>query len=336
MGSRHRLGARALTACVSAFGLLIAYGPAAGAASAPIVPQVRATQHPQIHHSARQVAAARAELKHLLASWHGTAELVGGHGALGSAGSIKAPDTPTAILSSNWSGYGDLGTDFDGVGATWIEPTVTCGPAPTLVGFWVGIDGLDTDSVEQDGTLVECDNGSPSYYMWWEMFPANDVQVVSTVNPGDSITASVTRAGSSYFLDLTDNTTGQGFGVSSTCEADTATSTCLDASAEWIAEAPSSDSGVVQPLSDFQSWGLTSATVESSAAAAGTISSFPDYSLTMIDADGVIEAEPSALNSDGNAFGVVFRPTQLPLVPREQQVGKHPSGAPYPSRTPAR
>jgi hypothetical protein len=319
---------------VSAFGLLIAYGPAAGAATAPVVRQAGATQQARSQDSARQLATARAGLKHLLASWHDTAELVGGRGALGPAGTIKAQNTPTAILSSNWSGYGDVGTDFTGVGATWIEPTVTCpSQVSTLAAFWVGIDGLDNASVEQDGTFVECDNGTPSYFMWWEMYPTNDIQIDGTVNPGDSITASVTRAGSSYFLDVTDNTSDQGFGTSQTCEANTTEETCLDSSAEWIAEAPAESSGI-QPLADFQSWGLTSATVDSSVAAAGVISSFADYAITMIDSDGVLEAEPSALDSDGNAFDVAFRPTQRPLVPREQEVGGHPSGAPYPSRMP--
>jgi hypothetical protein len=86
-------------------------------------------------------------------------------------------------------------------------------------------------------------------------------------------------------------------------------------------------------LANFQSWGLTGATVESSAAAGGVISSFADYAITMIDSDDVIEAQPSALNSAGNAFDVAFKPVQLPLVPGEQQVGR-PPGAPYPSRTP--
>ena len=39
------------------------------------------------------------------------------------------------------------------------------------------------------------------YYSWWEMHPSNAIQVVSgSVSPGDSISASVAKSGSSYTL----------------------------------------------------------------------------------------------------------------------------------------
>ena len=63
--------------------------------------------------------------------------------------------------------------------ASWTEPTPSCsGRTESLAAFWVGIDGYSSDSVEQDGTLIECYRGSTYQYTWWEMYPTNDIQVV--------------------------------------------------------------------------------------------------------------------------------------------------------------
>ena len=125
-----------------------------------------------------------------------------------------------------------------------------------------------SSSVEQDGTLVECYRSRAYYYSWWEMYPSNAIQVVgSSVSPGDSISASVVKSGSSYTLKVTDSThSANSFTTTQTC------SSCADSSAEWIAEAPSGSSGVY-PLSDFRSWSTSGASV-TSGSAAGVISSF--------------------------------------------------------------
>jgi Peptidase A4 family. len=73
--------------------------------------------------------------------------------------------------------------------------------------FWVGIDGFTSGTVEQDGTLAECNHGAAFYFTWWEMFPANSIQVAgSSVSPGDAISSSVVRSGTSYTLKVTDST----------------------------------------------------------------------------------------------------------------------------------
>jgi hypothetical protein len=60
--------------------------------------------------------------------------------------------------------------------------------------------------VEQDGTLIECYRHVAYYDTWWEMYPANAIQVVgSTLRAGDSLTASVVRSGTSYTLKVTDS-----------------------------------------------------------------------------------------------------------------------------------
>ena len=111
----------------------------------------------------------------------------------------------------------------------------------------------------------------------------------SSVSPGDSISASVVKSGSSYTLKVTDSThPANSFTTTQTC------SDCADSSAEWIAEAPSGSSGVY-PLSDFRSWSASGASV-TSGSASGVISSFPDDELTMIDSSGAVKAQPGSLS----------------------------------------
>jgi hypothetical protein len=131
------------------------------------------------------------------------------------------------------------------------------------------------------------------------MYPTNDVQTVgSTLEPGDSISASVVRSGSSYTLAVTDSSRpADSFSTTQTC------STCTNATAEWIAEAPSSTLGM-EPLAKFGTWTASNATVTSGSA--GVISSFPDDEITMTDVLGRTKAQPGALNGSGNGFTVTW------------------------------
>ena len=117
--------------------------------------------------------------------------------------------------------------------------------------------------MEQDGTEIECNGGKPSYFSWWEMFPTNFVQIVSTaVRPGDHVTSSVTRSGTKYTLKLTDSThPAASFSTTQACAA----ATCVDSSAEWIAEARANASGQILSLTNFGRWTLTGATVKAGA-----------------------------------------------------------------------
>jgi peptidase A4-like protein len=279
-----RLLGTALVACAPVLGLLLAFGPAAGASTAS---PAGATP------SARAASEARTALEHLAIGQHGSDHRVSARGS-----KVKGL---TQVESSNWSGYADTGSGFSTVTGSWTEPSATCSSRTTsLAAFWVGIDGYSSDSVEQDGTLIECYEGTAYSYTWWEMYPTNDIQVVGeTLKAGDSISASVVRSGTSYTLKVTDSThTANSFSTTQTC------SSCANSSAEWIAEAPSSSSGV-EPLSHFSTFTLSGATVKEGSTS-GVISSFTDDEITMVDSSGHVEAQPSALNSSGNGFSVTW------------------------------
>ena len=167
-------------AVIPAIGLL------AGTAA---VASARTISAPAATHSAAAEAKAIAvsEIKKLTVGYHPTDHRVG----ITSPGFKGLSD----VTSTNWSGYADTGSSFSDVSASWTEPGATCSSRTTsLAAFWVGIDGYSSDSVEQDGTMIECYDRTAYQFTWWEMYPTNDVQVVGeTAAAGDAITASVVQ-----------------------------------------------------------------------------------------------------------------------------------------------
>jgi hypothetical protein len=139
-------------------------------------------------------------------------------------------------VSLNWSGYAVTGkTPFNDVSSSFTVPTITCdGTAHVYTSDWVGLDGFNDDTVEQDGIGAFCKRPTyvtPEYYAWIEMFPAPTVTAFF-VSPGDVMSASVRYTNGEFNLTITDVTTGQTDTVSSAC------SSCERASAEWIIERP--------------------------------------------------------------------------------------------------
>jgi hypothetical protein len=276
-----RVLAGSLIACLLVTGLLAGFSPAASATTA----------------SGSARAAALAQLRHLMVGQDPDHRV--GH-------SVRV-NGQNQVQSTNWSGYADdnsAGNTYSTVTGNWTEPAVTCSSRTTqYAAFWVGIDGYSSNSVEQDGTLAECYHGTAYYFSWWEMYPTNSVQTVGTsVRPGDSISASVVRTGTSYTLSLTDSTRpADSFTTTQTC------SNCANSSAEWIAEAPSSSRGVL-PLANFGTWTESGATVKSGSTS-GVISTFPDDEITMVDSSGRVKAQPGPLSGGGSGFTVTWERT---------------------------
>jgi hypothetical protein len=269
-----------LAALLPAAGLILGLSSAAGAAT-------HSTTIPHTLTAAQRTALIR-EI---------TRELHQGHPTMISRGIPL-----NQVKSTNWSGYADTGATFTKLSGNWTEPTGHCSSTTTsLAAFWVGIDGYSSPSVEQDGTLIECASGTAHYFSWWEMYPSNAVQIVSSaVRPGDKITASVTRSSTRYTLKVTDSThTAASFTRTESC------SNCKNNSAEWIAEAPSGSAGIY-PLTNFGTWSEYNASV-SSTTKTGTISSFTNHEIIMVDSSGNVKAQPSGLSNGGRNFSVTWK-----------------------------
>jgi hypothetical protein len=199
--------------------------------------------------------------------------------------------------STNWSGYAVDGTGATNVVGTWTEPAVSCAPGENSWSApWVGIDGDTSKTVEQTGTESDCENGTPVYDAWWEMYPKNPVQIPMPVHPGDSMTGQVTyQTSGSFILTLTDNTTHATFSTTQMSKKARRTSV------EWIMEGPSSSL-----LSDFGTVPFSSASATISGQT-GSLGSFANADpITMISQQGVTRAVPSTV-SGGSSFGVTWQ-----------------------------
>jgi hypothetical protein len=201
----------------------------------------------------------------------------------------------TKTTSTNWAGYAATGGPFTKVSAKWIEPTVTCNQSNTYSVFWVGLDGFNSDTVEQTGSAAFCEGGSADYFAWYEVYPKEPIiEIPKPVMPGDAFSASATAVSSTSFkLVISDSTQNWTFKTTQT------ESGAQLSSAEVIAEAPSS--GGVLPLADFGTVHFTNSMVDGQ-----TLGSFSPTKIVMVTSSGTVKARPSAL-SHGTAFSVTWK-----------------------------
>ncbi len=272
----------------------LAVAVAAGPASPAAVPAARPAGHLTL--TAAFLSRARAALVRDLGRQHGTAWFVPGRRRPAAAGATAAEST------YNWAGYADAATaggTFTKVSGSWTVPALTCTREDRITSDWVGLDGFASPTVEQDGTVAQCFEGRAVYYSWYEMYPAGTVEAGQTVAAGDKISASVRRSGTRYTLALTDPAhPASSFSKKASC----AVTTCLDTSAEWIAERPSYAIGIA-PEAQFASVPFSKA----SATARGKTSTISGYSgtrydITSVDATGSYDIAVASGLTGGNAF----------------------------------
>src|SRR5690349_2463267 len=194
--------------------------------------------------------------------------------------------------STNWSGYAATTGTYTSVSASWTEPTGTCGESAKYASFWVGLDGYNSNSVEQTGSEVDCSGSTPVYYAWYEMFPAASVSYSNTVRPGDHFNASVTYTGSNHFSLFIQDTT-QGWS-----HTHTGTRAGVPrSSAEVIVEAPCcTASGGTLPLANFGTVNITGSLANGAALGnAGGVTK-----ITMINNSGQAKDSVSSLSGGEN------------------------------------
>jgi len=219
----------------------------------------------------------------------------------------------TAYESLNWSGYAvtDSTTgSVTSVSGSWVVPAVT-GTSNSYAAFWTGIDGFSDSTVEQTGTISYMNGPTPTYYAWYEFYPAAMVQInlkvtADTISVGDFMSATVSYSATTKLFTATISDTTKGWTYTTTATVSGAKET----SAEWIVEAPSSNIGIL-PLADFKTadFGTDYTSVPSTCYATvggntGAIGSFGSavQSITMVTNRGVLKDSISALSSDGTSF----------------------------------
>jgi Peptidase A4 family len=225
--------------------------------------------------------------------------------------------------STNWAGYAvhRSGVSFRQVSGTWTQPSATCvAGRRTYSSAWVGLGGYSptSDALEQIGTELDCNAGGQAVSSaWYELVPAPTRRIRLTVQPGDTMHASVTVTGHQVVVELDDLTSNQRF-------RKTLHTAAIDvSSAEWILEAPSECVGQFTcqalPLADFGSVPFTSALAVAADGTTGAIAS-PAWARTKIkltpgsqalivsqnSSDPTGAAVPSALHGAGSAFDVTY------------------------------
>jgi Peptidase A4 family len=195
--------------------------------------------------------------------------------------------------SLNWAGYLVSHGRFTSVTATWVVPAARdTTPAGATASFWVGLNGGDSRSLEQIGTISALTGFGPRYGVWWEMLPGPAVDAPMAIAPGDLVTATVASDGHGAFtLSLRDATNGQRFVTS---QSDTAGT---PASAEVVTEAPSASRGQV-PLADFGTVRFSHVRVNGR-----PLGKLPWSKVDMV-VEGRRQAGASALAAGGSSFTV--------------------------------
>jgi hypothetical protein len=192
----------------------------------------------------------------------------------------------------------------------------------------VGIDGDGSNTVEQIGTDSDFVSllGAPNtqtYYAWFEFYPKGSYLIGSynkktglcqsnCVSVGDVITADVSyggggpkgHGGASFTVTITDKPANGAASWSFSTSSSVASA--QQASAEWIAEAPSS--GGVLPLADFGYVGFSGgqATISGATKYIGDFANVD--AINMVNKTGATLATTSVLDQTKAGFTVTYSP----------------------------
>ena len=219
----------------------------------------------------------------------------------------------THSTSTNWSGYAVsggrytteqpapsiarnavTGSRFTSVSASWTQPAASC-TTTAYSSFWVGLDGDTSNTVEQTGTDADCSGRTPQYYAWYEMYPKFPVNFSNPVQPGDKMSASVTTDGRGGFtLTISDATRSWTRTVTARLKS------AKLASAEVIAEAPSSSGGVL-PLANFGTVSFTNAKANGALLTGST----PHIDPITMASGSTVKAQPGSISA--GAFSVAWK-----------------------------
>ena len=205
------------------------------------------------------------------------------------------PAVAASSTSSNWSGYSATGGGYTAVTGTWTVPTVSATSAGADA-TWVGIGGIDSNDLIQAGTQATVSGGELAYEAWIEMLPSSSRPVSLSVNPGDSVTVTLTQRGAiDWTIAMRNNTTGQRYGTMVTYRSSSS-------SAEWVQEAPSAGRGTI-PLDDFGTLTFSAATAVRDGKTLD-LRTLGAQAITMINGARQPLAQPSVIGADGSSFTV--------------------------------
>jgi Peptidase A4 family/IPT/TIG domain len=284
-----------------------AFAANAGAQVAPVSPNATTTL-PKIQNGTMQLPALAHPMKwlspHSQSGPHGhPLEGVGGLNPHAMTNGVQGVTNGPLNLSSNWSGFvgAGSGATFTAVQGDWVVPSVQPSGSDEASATWIGIDGVQAQSLIQTGTdqLSGPDFGGVQYLPWIELLPGAQEVIgngygPAPVGPGDLMTASIfENSPGLWTIDLNDTT--QNWYFSQAFSYSTPGTT-----AEWIEEAPIMN-GILATLADYGS------TTFSNLGVAGTgLSSAQAFPVYMATQSGAIISYPGNLNPATNSFPIFY------------------------------
>jgi hypothetical protein len=202
----------------------------------------------------------------------------------GSIASANVTLTQPNRYNNGLMGYaiaGQSGTYTQAEGTITVPHASCPAVSESHTAIWVGLDGVDgTNTVEQDGLLIDCwGHHPPVYQAYTQMYPNDLVRHPILVLPGDTLLMRVSYnpANSTFTLYIHDLTSGNGTGSSVSVAAKCPSGyNCQRKTAAWIVERPQYKiNGVFNylPLTNFSS-------VTFSNAVASTQSDYTSYAFT--------------------------------------------------------
>jgi hypothetical protein len=218
------------------------------------------------------------------------------------------------LATANWAGYAVTAptssdpNSFTHVIGTWTAPKTTCGANDwySSAAFWVGLGGynLGSQALEQIGTWADCnDSGPTSYFGWYELVPNPPLSFAMRIDPGDTLTASVTVSTTNMVTLELKNLTRHTLAIAREKDAVPDLS-----SAEWIAEAPTecevteAESGCqVLPLADFGKVDVSGIDA-TGVGQTGTLSSNPTWTVTPVQILSYDPSQPLDANVDDDTY----------------------------------
>ena len=240
--------------------------------------------------------------------------LPGGPLVHASSGGVTSATSTTPTISLNWSGYAVTGKKaYNYVHSTFVQPAITCtGVKNQYTSNWVGLDGYNDATVEQDGTFAWCggaDGTTPKYQAWYEMYPAGSVGVFN-VHPGDVIDTSVSYSDSTsdFSLTVSDLTTGKTKTDVEPCAS------CERSSAEWIIERPALCNNAltkcfITELADFGNSTMGGDEAQTDGGNLKGVGAFNNYAIDIVNPDANGDGGFYSLDTVGPVSGKSFTAT---------------------------
>jgi hypothetical protein len=219
-----------------------------------------------------------------------------------------SPDTTAtgAYHTANWDGNVVEGHTYTYAKTRFKAPRVSVGDSGDYYSSsWVGIGQGNSTAhpLVQAGLETSASNLRSHYALWWEVYPQNSEQVISTdASFGDSVWVSVTFTGNYARFNIQDETSHAG-GVYYYRHG----TFSPDGTAEWIYERPTVDGYFPHLAAAPVTFTDAYAKYGSTTKALGKLSHYYDTMWNCHGAPDTKLAYPGALNSAGNTFATHFR-----------------------------